>query len=239
MKKKWVALCSTAIGAIYLAAYSASETQATLQQPQQQIQAYMQAESSLAPSTQTPSTQAPSTQTPSTQTPSIQTPSIQSPSTQAPIITQAPSTQAPSTHAPSTHAPSTPAPSTPAPSTQVPSTQAPSTKAPSTPAPSTPAPSTPAPSTQTKSLYKEGTFTGTGSNRRGSIQVAVTIKADKITDVEISNFAMHYSESDVVGLPDEVLQKQSAQVDNVSGATYSTQAFTDAIQEALFQAQNS
>jgi uncharacterized protein with FMN-binding domain len=68
--------------------------------------------------------------------------------------------------------------------------------------------------------------------------VAVTIKADKIMDVEISNFAMHYSESDVVGLPDEVLQKQSAQVDNVSGATYSTQAFENAVQEALFQAQN-
>jgi uncharacterized protein with FMN-binding domain len=36
-----------------------------------------------------------------------------------------------------------------------------------------------------------------------------------------------------------VIQKQSAQVDNVSGATYSTQAFQDAIQEALNQALNS
>jgi uncharacterized protein with FMN-binding domain len=158
MKKKWVALCSTAIGAIYLAAYSATETQATIQQPQQQAQAYIQAGSSQPLSTQTPSSQASSNQ---------------------------------------------------------------------------------APSIQTKSLYNEGTFTGTGSNRRGSIQVAVTIKKDKITDVQISNFAMHYSESDVVGLPDEVLQKQSAQVDNVSGATYSTRAFEDAVQEALLQAQNS
>jgi uncharacterized protein with FMN-binding domain len=69
--------------------------------------------------------------------------------------------------------------------------------------------------------------------------VAVTIKKDKITDVEISDFAMHYSENDVVGLPDEVLQKQSAQVDNVSGATYSTVAFEDAVQDALSQARNS
>ncbi|MDQ0202191.1 FMN-binding protein [Neobacillus ginsengisoli] len=92
--------------------------------------------------------------------------------------------------------------------------------------------------TQTKQLYKDGTYTGMGENRRGSIEVAVTIKNDKITDVEISNFAMHYSERDVVGLPDEVLQKQSAQVTNVSGATYSTQAFEDAVQEALSQAQN-
>jgi uncharacterized protein with FMN-binding domain len=91
---------------------------------------------------------------------------------------------------------------------------------------------------QSQGKYKDGTFTGIGSNRRGSIQVAVTIKNDKITDVTISDFAMHYSEDDVVGLPDEVLQKQSAEVDNVSGATYSTQAFKDGIQDALSQAQN-
>ncbi len=91
---------------------------------------------------------------------------------------------------------------------------------------------------QSTSLYKDGTFTGTGMNRRGSIEVQVTIKSDKITDVQISDFAMHYSERDVVGLPDEVLQNQSAQVQNVSGATYSTEAFQDAIQQALDQAQN-
>ncbi|MCY9670338.1 FMN-binding protein [Paenibacillus alginolyticus] len=136
INKKWVALCSTAIGAIYAAGYFATETQATIQQPQQQVQ-----------------------------------------------VTQ--------------------------------------TK-----------------STQTNRLYKEGTYTGSGSNRRGSIQVAVTIKSDKITDVEISHFAMHYTIDDVVGLPQEVLQKQSAQVRNVSGATYSTQAFKDAVQDALSQARN-
>jgi uncharacterized protein with FMN-binding domain len=93
-------------------------------------------------------------------------------------------------------------------------------------------------SSQKSKLYKDGKFTGSGWNRRGSIGVQVTIKNDKITDVEISDFAMHYSESDVVGLPDEVLQKQNAQVMNVSGATYSTQAFQDAVQEALDQARN-
>lgn len=137
MNKKWVALCSTAIGAIYAAGYFATETQATIQQPQQQVQ-----------------------------------------------LTQ--------------------------------------TK-----------------SSQINRLYKEGTYMGTGSNRRGSIQVAVTIKSDKITDVEISHFAMHYTIDDVVGLPQEVVQKQSAQVRNVSGATYSTQAFKDAVQDALSQARNS
>ncbi|MBB6674453.1 FMN-binding protein [Cohnella nanjingensis] len=86
--------------------------------------------------------------------------------------------------------------------------------------------------------YTDGSYTGMGSNRRGSIEVTVTIKNDKITDVEVSHFAMHYSESDIVGLPDEVLQKQSAKVKNVSGATYSTQAFEDAVQNAISQAKN-
>jgi len=89
-----------------------------------------------------------------------------------------------------------------------------------------------------KGLYKDGTYQGAGMNRRGSIQVTLTIKNDKIMDVEISNFRMHYSERDVVGLPQEVVQGQSAQVRNVSGATYSTQAFEDAVQDALSQARN-
>jgi uncharacterized protein with FMN-binding domain len=91
---------------------------------------------------------------------------------------------------------------------------------------------------QTNKVYKDGTFTGSGFNRRGSIDVQVTIKNDKITNVEISNFGMHYSEDDVVGLPGEVVQKQSAQVTNVTGATYSTEAFQDAVQQALDQAKN-
>jgi uncharacterized protein with FMN-binding domain len=89
---------------------------------------------------------------------------------------------------------------------------------------------------QTYKLYKDGTYTGMGSNRRGSIQVAVTIKNDKITDVQVTDFAMHYSDSDIVGMPEEVVQKQSAKVTNVSGATYSTQAFSNAVQDALSQA---
>lgn len=89
-----------------------------------------------------------------------------------------------------------------------------------------------------RSKYKDGTYQGVGMNRRGAIQVAVTIKNDKITDVEVSDYEMHYSESDIAGLPQEVLQRQSAEVDNVSGATYSSMAFHDAVQEAISKALN-
>lgn len=109
--------------------------------------------------------------------------------------------------------------------------------APSSPSKSPRASSSPSESTA-KKTYKDGTYIGMGNNRRGFIEVSVTISNDRITDVEISNFGMHYSESDVVGLPAEVLRKQSATVDNVSGATYSTDAFRDAVNEALSQAKN-
>ncbi|AZN41557.1 FMN-binding protein [Paenibacillus albus] len=89
---------------------------------------------------------------------------------------------------------------------------------------------------QVSTKYNNGTYIGMGSNRRGTIQVTVAIKNDRITDVEISDFAMHYSIDDVIGMPEEVLKIQSANVDNVSGATYSTRAFSDAIQDALNQA---
>jgi uncharacterized protein with FMN-binding domain len=208
MSKKWIVLCSTALGAIYAAEYFATETNASMLQTPQYSQVITQTESSPTPSIEALSSPAPSPTT----TPNKPKPS--SPTLSTPKASNLKPSPTPSRPKP------TPTPSSPKPS--------------STPSP-TPSPT---PSSQTKSLYKEGTFTGIGSNRRGSIQVAVTIKKDKITDVTIRNFAMHYSIDDVVGLPDEVLQKQSARVDNVSGATYSTRAFEGAVQDALSQAQN-
>jgi uncharacterized protein with FMN-binding domain len=216
MSKKWIALCSAALGVIYATEYFVTETNASTQSSPQYSQISTQTESTPIPSTPAPSIPATNTPTPSTSIPS--TPASNTPTT---------STPTPSTPTPKP----TPVPSTPKPTSTPTPTQAPT----STP---TQAP-TPAPApTKAPSLYKEGTFTGSGSNRRGSIEVTVTIKNDKITDVEISDFAMHYSINDVVGLPDEALQNQSAHVDNVSGATYSTRAFEDAMQDALSQAQN-
>ncbi|MNN58208.1 FMN-binding domain protein [compost metagenome] len=89
-----------------------------------------------------------------------------------------------------------------------------------------------------KSMYTDGTYTGLGSNRRGSIEVTVSIQNDQITDVEISQYDMHYSEGYVADLPSEVVQNQSPQVANVSGATYSSKAFKSAVQNALMSARS-
>lgn len=92
-------------------------------------------------------------------------------------------------------------------------------------------------STTANGSYKDGTFTGSGSNRIGTVEVAVTIKSGKITAVEITNCDTHYSQSRIDNLPQQALQRQSNQVDNVSGATRSTEDFREAVRQALAQAQ--
>ncbi len=84
---------------------------------------------------------------------------------------------------------------------------------------------------------RDGTYTGVGNSRRGSIQAAVTVKAGRITDVAITGASTQYPVAWISALPGEVVADQSAQVDLVSGATYSSLAFQGAVQQALAQAQ--
>ena len=90
--------------------------------------------------------------------------------------------------------------------------------------------------TQQSKVYKDGTYYGQGSNRIGSVEVAVTLKNDTITSVEITNCTTSYSESYIDDLPNQVIQQQNANVANVSGATRSTEDFHYAVEEALQQA---
>lgn len=87
--------------------------------------------------------------------------------------------------------------------------------------------------------YTDGTYTGTGTGfRRGTTEIAVTIKDNKITNVEtISNqdTPRFYDgvESEVIS---EIISAQSTTVDTVSGATYSCEGIITAVQDALAQA---
>lgn len=92
--------------------------------------------------------------------------------------------------------------------------------------------------TTKKTVYKDGTYSGIGTNRIGSVEVAVSIKNDKITTVDITNCTTSYPESYIKDLPQQVVSRQSAQVDVVSGATKSTNDFQDAVTEALQKAKN-
>lgn len=85
-------------------------------------------------------------------------------------------------------------------------------------------------------MYRDGTFMGIGSTRIGSVEVAVTIKSDKILDVQITRSSTRYPVSYISKLPQEVVARQGALVDVVSGATLSTMSFQSAVRQALAQA---
>lgn len=87
-----------------------------------------------------------------------------------------------------------------------------------------------------RSGFKDGVYSGWGTSRHGDIQASVEIKDGKITRAYIAQCLTRYSCSWVSALPPEVVQRQSAEVDVVSGATESSNAFYYAIVEALKQA---
>lgn len=98
---------------------------------------------------------------------------------------------------------------------------------------------TPAPATGAT----DGTYTGSTINTRfGPVQVQVTISGGAITDVtalQLTNSdgrSVQISNRAAPILASEVLASQSAQVSNVGGATYTTQAYLQSLQSALDQA---
>jgi uncharacterized protein with FMN-binding domain len=84
--------------------------------------------------------------------------------------------------------------------------------------------------------YRDGSYTGSASNRRGSLSVDVTIQSGRITGAQISSYDMYYPASRIARLPGEVIARQSAAVDMISGSTYSASAFKQAVAQALAQA---
>jgi uncharacterized protein with FMN-binding domain len=85
-------------------------------------------------------------------------------------------------------------------------------------------------------VLKDGTYTGWGTSRHGDIQAAVQIKGGRIVDAYITQCLTRYSCSRIAAIIPQVVTRQSAEVDYVSGATQSTDAFYYAIVEALAKA---
>jgi uncharacterized protein with FMN-binding domain len=84
--------------------------------------------------------------------------------------------------------------------------------------------------------YMDGMFMGWGTSRPGDIQATVMIKEGKIVGAVISECLTQYSCSWISMLPQQVIDRQSAEVDFVSGATQSTNAFYYAVLNALKKA---
>ncbi|MBV9580696.1 MAG: FMN-binding protein [Chloroflexi bacterium] len=67
--------------------------------------------------------------------------------------------------------------------------------------------------------------------------VSVTISGGRIANVQITRVTTSFPESRIASLPAAVVASQSAGVNVISGATYSSTAFKQAVQAALSQAQ--
>jgi uncharacterized protein with FMN-binding domain len=94
----------------------------------------------------------------------------------------------------------------------------------------------PAAATPAAPQYKDGTYTGWGSCRHGDIQASVLILGGRIASASISQCWTQYPCSWIAPLPPQVVQRQSPEVDFVSGATQSTNAFYYALLDALKKA---
>jgi len=91
--------------------------------------------------------------------------------------------------------------------------------------------------------YKDGSYTGSVANAYyGNVQVQVSINGGKITDVQFLSYPNDNPNSQYINsqatpyLKQEALQAQSAQVNGVSGATLTSQAFMQSLSSALSQA---
>ena len=86
--------------------------------------------------------------------------------------------------------------------------------------------------------YADGTYEGTGIGFGGEIQVSVTVTEGKISQVEIlsadSEDQAYFNMAKV--LADTIVKEQSAQVDAISGATFSSNGILEAAQDALSKA---
>ena len=103
--------------------------------------------------------------------------------------------------------------------------------------PATPAPSpAPPPPVVRQSLYKDGTYEGWGTSRHGDIGVSVVIQDGRIASAIIAQCRTRYPCSWISQLPGQVVSRQSPNVDYVSGATQSVNAYYTAVVEALSRA---
>jgi uncharacterized protein with FMN-binding domain len=147
-----------------------------------------------------------------------------------------------------------------APTTQqvvaTPQTDAPGAPQPDSPATALPMPTeaplvlaspttVPTPSAQAQGQYKDGTYTGAEVDAYwGLVKIKAVIRSGKIADVTFLEYPSDRRTSQRINsvampyLQTEAIQVQSANVDLISGATLTSEAFAQSLQAALDSARN-
>lgn len=93
-------------------------------------------------------------------------------------------------------------------------------------------------------MFKNGTYTGSSVfNGYGTVQVAAVISSGKLTDVKILQVpsdrrSIQITRYSTPTLIQEAVSTQSSSVDYVSGATATSDAFSQSLSTALSQAKS-
>lgn len=88
--------------------------------------------------------------------------------------------------------------------------------------------------------YKNGTYQGTASGYAENLNVEVKVSNGEISKIDIvsHNETPKFFEKALELVPNEIIKKQSTNVDAASGATYSSQGIMKAVGNALKEAEN-
>lgn len=94
-------------------------------------------------------------------------------------------------------------------------------------------------SSTTSGKYKDGTYQGSGTGfRGGTTSVSVIVSGGKITAINVDSYGddRPFFERAYSGVAQAIVSSQSANVDAVSGATYSSNGIMQAVENALSKA---
>lgn len=84
--------------------------------------------------------------------------------------------------------------------------------------------------------YRDGTYLAEGRSRFGNVYVTVAISGGRISQVWINAVTTTFPPQLIAGMPRQVVDRQTASIDLVSGASASSAAFIEAVRVALAQA---
>ncbi|WP_034328558.1 FMN-binding protein [Alkaliphilus transvaalensis] len=86
----------------------------------------------------------------------------------------------------------------------------------------------------------DGTYEGTGQGFKGDIKIELVVEDGKVTDLNVLEHGETEGISDAAfeGITEQLLEKQSADLDVITGATMTSEGLIEAIEEALPKASN-
>lgn len=85
-------------------------------------------------------------------------------------------------------------------------------------------------------VYREGRYVGSGESIHGGVTVAIVIFEGRIASAEIVKCDTRYACSEIDALSVQAVERQSARLRYVSGATDSSRAYVRALEAALARA---